>query len=61
MADQQQIDLLLNNAMSWNIWRLQQPGVRPDLSRANLMNADLKNTDLREADLHDAYLRGPIS
>jgi hypothetical protein len=58
MADQQQIDLLLNNAMSWNIWRLQQPAVRPDLSRANLMNADLKNTDLRGADLQKAYLRG---
>ena len=58
MADQQQIDLLVNNAMRWNIWRLQQPAIRPDLSRANLMNADLKNTDLRGADLHDAYLRG---
>lgn len=58
MADQQQIDLLLNNAMNWNIWRLQQPATRPDLSRANLMNVDLKNTDLRGADLRGAYLRG---
>src|SRR5437867_684542 len=56
MADQQQIDLLLNNAMSWNIWRLQQPVVRPDLSRANLMNADLSNTDLSGVNLRNANL-----
>jgi hypothetical protein len=42
--------------VAWNKWRNQNPGVRPDLTEADLSNADLTGVDLSEANLSGAHL-----
>jgi uncharacterized protein YjbI with pentapeptide repeats len=62
------VEQLKRGARLWNVWRSQNPTIRPeleyadlrytDLSRANLSRADLSDANLRSADLSDANLRG---
>jgi hypothetical protein len=51
------IDRLIKERSAWNIWRMQHPEVRPDLSGYDLRDADLSGYDLRDADLRKANLR----
>jgi uncharacterized protein YjbI with pentapeptide repeats len=58
VADQQHLTRLRGGAATWNAWRSANPGVRPDLSGADLRDADLSSFDLRHALLRNAYLAG---
>lgn len=62
MANQQHVAILRDGVQEWNLWRKDEPAIRPDLSRAGLSGAilagaDLYETDLGGADLRQAYLR----
>jgi uncharacterized protein YjbI with pentapeptide repeats len=61
MADLKQLEILKQGVDAWN--RYVQPGVKINLSWADLQGADLEGAELRgaeliEADLRWAYLRG---
>jgi uncharacterized protein YjbI with pentapeptide repeats len=43
---------------TWNKWRIENPGVPIDFSKADLSGRDLSDADLRYADLRGAVLRG---
>jgi uncharacterized protein YjbI with pentapeptide repeats len=74
MANDEHVALLKKSVAAWNRWRDENPGLYPDLSKANLsganlrgetdaagvnlMRADLRGADLREADLAGANLGG---
>jgi TIR domain/Pentapeptide repeats (8 copies) len=58
MAIQEQLDKLHQGVNAWVIWRIQQPGMYVDLSRADLSRADLSRADLSRADLSGADLSG---
>src|SRR6266699_1789724 len=51
MADQQQLDLLLQGVDTWNIWRTHQVEARPNLSGANLSGARTRMTMFGNVDL----------
>jgi len=62
MANQQHVDILRDGVQEWNLWRREEPAIRPDLSRAGLSGAILAgaylyDADLGGADLRQAYLR----
>jgi|SRR5450755_806295 TIR domain/Pentapeptide repeats (8 copies) len=57
MAEQGQVARLRHSVDEWNLWRQEQPLLRPDLSGANLRGAWLSNANLREVNLIDADLR----
>jgi len=44
--------------VDWNMWRLQNIDVQPDLSGADLRGADLSGFNLGATDLSNANLRG---
>lgn len=56
MADQKQVERLLRSIDEWNLWRLQQPDLIPDLSGADLSRADLRKANLAWANLSCADL-----
>ncbi len=58
MANQEHLDILKQGVKVWNEWIGKHPGVRADLSAADLCGADLSGADLRGANLSGAYLRG---
>ncbi len=58
MADEKQVARLWEGVDEWNRWRWGNPGVRPDLIRADLFGAILREANLSEADLTGANLRG---
>ncbi len=58
MADQQQLDLLLQGVDTWNIWRTHQVEARPNLYKANLSEATLFGANLSGANLSGADLFG---
>src|SRR6266699_341512 len=58
MADQQQLDLLLQGVDTWNIWRTHQVEARPNLYKANLSEATLFGANLSGANLSEATLFG---
>ncbi len=49
MVDLEHLDILRQGNL--NTWRQEHPGVRPDLSRANLSKVELIGTDLSGANL----------
>jgi uncharacterized protein YjbI with pentapeptide repeats len=72
MADPLHLELVHQGVEVWNKWRSENPGVTPDLTRANLrfvslskanfsgtnfLDADLSRTDISQADLTLADLR----
>ncbi|MDJ0732091.1 MAG: pentapeptide repeat-containing protein [Crocosphaera sp.] len=57
MANQKQLNILLESIDSWNSWRQNNPEIVPDLSEANLSQLDLRYADLRNADLTKADLQ----
>lgn len=61
MADPHHLEILLKGRDSWNLWRMENPDIKPDLSNAGLRNAmlrqmNLSETNLRNADLYHADL-----
>lgn len=70
MADPNHLEMLKTGRKAWNLWRMENPDIKPDLSNTNLKNAslqkmdlseaDLSNTDLCNADLTEAYLWGAL-
>jgi uncharacterized protein YjbI with pentapeptide repeats len=57
MANLKQLDILNKGVDSWNLWRVNNPRIRPSLSEAGLHMAYLKEANLSRADLTDADLR----
>ncbi len=63
MADKGHVKKLKEGVDAWNIWRRENPKIKPDLSKAELngeelSGIDLSETNLSEANLHNAYLSG---
>jgi uncharacterized protein YjbI with pentapeptide repeats len=61
MADDRQIEILMEGVEKWKKWREENPEIRPDLSKANLRGAlldraDLHNANLIRVDLTHAFL-----
>lgn len=52
MADKEHLKILMQGASGWNSWRQENPGVLP-----NLRKAEIKGIDLTGANLRDVYLR----
>ena len=62
MANQEQLDILLQGVDVWNAWRIVTPGVIPDfsgaeLSEENLSGANLSGINLSEANLYYTNLQ----
>jgi hypothetical protein len=67
MANKEHLKIIKQGAWAWNAWRDKNPGVQPDLSKADLIaefpftielvRANLRNANLREANLTRADLR----
>jgi hypothetical protein len=58
MANPEHLAILQQGVDAWNEWRRRNPGVRPDLSRANLRSLALFRSDLRDAALIGSDLFG---
>jgi uncharacterized protein YjbI with pentapeptide repeats len=64
MANQRHVGILLRDSVAmWNLWRKEEPDVRPDLSDANLSGArltgaNLSGAKLSRANLSEAHLSG---
>jgi uncharacterized protein YjbI with pentapeptide repeats len=56
MANEEQVALLKKTVNKWNHWRQKNPGIRPDLSGANLCSVNLSGANLSNANLSDAKL-----
>jgi hypothetical protein len=56
MANEEQLSILKQGVKVWNDWREKNPGIRIDLSAANLSGALLQEVDLRATDLSSAVL-----
>ena len=60
MANQLHLDILLQGVKAWNRWREQNPGISPDLSRADLIGMVLPGVNLAGVNLQGANLRETI-
>lgn len=59
MADEAQLKILKEQGVkAWNEWRTMNPGIRPDLTGADLRRANLNKANLRQADLSWARFFG---
>src|SRR5437868_6921552 len=58
MAAQEHFERLKQGVETWNSWRLEHQGIRPDFTGANLMGANLMGADLSSAFLSGAILSG---
>jgi hypothetical protein len=71
MANDEHVALLKQGVAAWNVWRRDNPGIRPDFSGADLRGvnltpaddvgfsvADLRGANFSGADLRGAYLIG---
>jgi TIR domain/Pentapeptide repeats (8 copies) len=56
MANPEHLKILRREASDWNRWRVEYPGLVPDLRGADIERADLRNMDLRRADLFGTSL-----
>jgi uncharacterized protein YjbI with pentapeptide repeats len=61
MADGKHVEILLKGVQGWQEWRETNPGIRPNLTHADLRcalldGADLQGADLTGADLTHAFL-----
>jgi len=46
MANQEQLDILMQGVEDWNRWRKEYPDILPDLRGANLSEANLRGANL---------------
>ena len=58
MANAKHLQMLLQGAKIWNVWREKNSDVCPDLERVNLREANLQEANLRGANLEGASLWG---
>lgn len=58
MANKEHLEILKRGVEAWNQWRLENPGITPDLSEAFLARKVLLGADLRGANLRGADLGG---
>ncbi len=58
MADPQQLEVVKRGAEAWNQWRIENPGIIPDLRWAHLHGADLAGANLHGTNLQGAVLTG---
>jgi uncharacterized protein YjbI with pentapeptide repeats len=58
MANPEHLDRLLQGMWAWDQWRNDNPGIKPNLSIADLRDVDLCDADLANADLRGANLCG---
>ncbi len=56
MANDEHVQLLLEDVAGWNRWREENREVRANLQWANLTDADLRGADLQGADLRDVNI-----
>ncbi|HXD31614.1 MAG TPA: pentapeptide repeat-containing protein [Pyrinomonadaceae bacterium] len=56
MANSEQLEILQQGAEIWNEWRRENPGIKPDLRKAELRHAKLEGVNLSNADLWEAQL-----
>jgi hypothetical protein len=56
MANPEHVDILKEGVRPWNKWREENPGILPDLKRANLAHQDLSYADFSKANLVEAHL-----
>ena len=61
MANPEHLKILKQGVDAWNKWRVENPGIIPDLEGANLGQADLGGADLRIANLRGADLSEAIT
>ena len=62
MANEEHVALLKSSSFfeetpEWNVWRQQNPDIRPDLVEASLIEEDLARADLHQADMRGAVLK----
>ena len=58
MANDEHVAMLKQGVDAWNAWRVENPDMRPDLSKADLSGANLVKASLFQARLYDAKLGG---
>jgi len=58
MANPEQVEILKQGVGNWNIWRLRNPLLTPDLEKADLAGENLVRANLRGANLVGANLKG---
>ena len=51
MGDVEHVSRLRSGVRAWNAWRIEHPGVRPDLAGEDLHCVELDGVDLRHANL----------
>ncbi len=56
MANPEHLAILKQGVEVWNEWRRRNPGIKPDISDANLINSDIRRANLAEAILFKANL-----
>jgi hypothetical protein len=54
MAEKEHLAILMEGAHRWDLWRAEQPKVKPDLRGADLSHADLVGVNLDNANLRGA-------
>jgi hypothetical protein len=57
MANEEHVKILMQGVEAWNVWRKENSGVQPDLTKADLMNAYLARADFRGTDFSETKLR----
>lgn len=58
MANPEHLAKLKEGVEAWNLWRKENPEVKPDLSGADLRGVNLSNANLSKADLKKTNLQG---
>jgi uncharacterized protein YjbI with pentapeptide repeats len=58
MANDEHVAILKKGVDTWNMWRDENPSIRPDLSNADLSEVNLRTANLSRADLCEADLSG---
>jgi hypothetical protein len=56
MPNREHLDILGKGAENWNVWRMNNPRIRPNLAGADLSSADVGGARLERADLSDSVL-----
>lgn len=57
MANADHLKIIKQGPDVWNRWRNENPGIEPDLARADLSGLELNEIDLNETDLRHAILQ----
>ena len=58
LANAQHLEILNQGAHAWDSWRIKNPRIRPDLSRAQINGRDLRGISFDRVNLSRAFLTG---